>query len=44
MTKNSILIPSAAIPVTKAVFVMLGNSFDEIEAIAPVDVMRRGGI
>lgn len=44
MTKNSILIPSAAIPVTKAVFVMLGNGFDEIEAIGPVDVMRRGGI
>ena len=44
MTKNSILIPSAAIPVTKAVFVMLGNGFDEMEAIGPVDVMRRGGI
>lgn len=44
MTKNSILIPSAAIPVTKAVFVMLGDGFDEIEAIVPVDVMRRGGI
>lgn len=44
MTKNSILIPAAATPVSKAVYVMLGNGFDEIEAIAPVDVMRRGGI
>ncbi|MDE5895664.1 MAG: DJ-1/PfpI family protein, partial [Muribaculum intestinale] len=31
-------------PSGKATFVMLGNGFDEIEALAPVDVMRRAGM
>lgn len=31
-------------PSGKAVFVMVGTGFDEIEALAPVDVMRRAGM
>lgn len=37
-------IPAHAAPTGKASFVMLGTGFDEIEALAPVDVMRRAGI
>lgn len=44
MTENSISIPASAKPSGKATFVMLGTGFDEIEAIAPVDVMRRAGM
>ncbi len=44
MTENSISIPASAKPDGKATFVMLGTGFDEIEAIAPVDVMRRAGM
>lgn len=44
MTENSISIPASAKPTGKATFVMLGTGFDEIEALAPVDVMRRGGM
>ena len=44
MTETSIKIPSSAKPEGKATFVMLGTGFDEIEAIAPVDVMRRAGM
>ncbi|WP_302609639.1 MULTISPECIES: DJ-1 family glyoxalase III [Bacteroidales] len=44
MTENSISIPASAKPNGKATFVMLGTGFDEIEAIAPVDVMRRAGM
>ena len=41
MTETSIKIPASVKPEGKATFVMLGTGFDEIEAIAPVDVMRR---
>ena len=44
MTEISISIPPSAQPSGKAVFVMLGTGFDEIEALAPVDVMRRAGM
>ena len=44
MTEISISIPASAQPSGKAVFVMLGTGFDEIEALAPVDVMRRAGL
>ncbi len=44
MIENSISIPASAKPDGKATFVMLGTGFDEIEAIAPVDVMRRAGM
>lgn len=44
MTENSICIPASIKPTGKAIFVMLGTGFDEIEAIAPVDVMRRAGM
>ena len=44
MTENSIKIPASVKPEGKATFVMLGTGFDEIEAIAPVDVMRRAGM
>lgn len=44
MTETSTKIPSSAKPEGKATFVMLGTGFDEIEAIAPVDVMRRAGM
>lgn len=44
MTEISISIPASARPSGKAVFVMLGTGFDEIEALAPVDVMRRAGM
>ncbi len=44
MTEISIRIPASAKPSGKATFVMLGTGFDEIEALAPVDVMRRGGM
>ena len=44
MTEISISIPASAQPSGKAVFVMLGTGFDEIEALAPVDVMRRAGM
>lgn len=44
MTEISIRIPASAKPSGKAAFVMLGTGFDEIEALAPVDVMRRGGM
>lgn len=44
MTEISITIPSSSRPSGKATFVMLGNGFDEIEALAPVDVMRRAGM
>ena len=40
MTEISISIPPSAQPSGKAVFVMLGTGFDEIEALAHVDVMR----
>lgn len=44
MTEISISIPPSVQPSGKAVFVMLGTGFDEIEALAPVDVMRRAGM
>lgn len=44
MTEISIKIPASVKPEGKATFVMLGTGFDEIEAIAPVDVMRRAGM
>ena len=44
MTEISISIPPSAQPSGKAVFVMVGTGFDEIEALAPVDVMRRAGM
>ena len=44
MTETSIRIPTSSRPSGKATFVMLGNGFDEIEALAPVDVMRRAGM
>lgn len=44
MTKISISIPASAKTSGKANFVMLGTGFDEIEALAPVDVMRRAGM
>ena len=44
MTEHSISIPPSAQPSGKAVFVMVGTGFDEIEALAPVDVMRRAGM
>ena len=44
MTEISISIPVSAQPLGKAVFVMLGKGFDEIEALAPVDIMRRAGM
>ena len=44
MTEISISVPASAKPSCKAVFVMLGTGFDEIEALAPVDVMRRAGM
>ncbi len=44
MTENIISIPVSAKPKGKASFVMLGTGFDEIEALAPVDVMRRAGM
>ena len=44
MTETSIKIPASVKPEGKATFVMLGTGFDEIEAIAPVDVMRRAGM
>lgn len=44
MTETSIRIPASSRPSGKATFVMLGNGFDEIEALAPVDVMRRAGM
>lgn len=44
MTEISINIPASEKPDGKATFVMLGTGFDEIEAIAPVDVMRRAGM
>lgn len=44
MTEISIKITASSSPSGKAAFVMLGNGFDEIEALAPVDVMRRGGM
>lgn len=44
MTEISIRIPASAKPSGKAAFVMLGTGFDEIEALAPVDVMRRVGM
>ncbi len=44
MTEISISIPASAQPSGKAVFVMLGTGFDEIEALAPIDVMRRAGM
>jgi len=34
-------IPASAKPDGRAMFVMLETGFDEIEAIAPVDVMRQ---
>lgn len=44
MIETSIRIPASSRPSGKATFVMLGNGFDEIEALAPVDVMRRAGM
>lgn len=44
MTEISINIPASEKPDGKATFVMLGTGFNEIEAIAPVDVMRRAGM
>ncbi len=44
MTEISISIPASVQPSVKAVFVMLGTGFDEIEALAPIDVMRRAGM
>lgn len=44
MTETTINIPANSRPSGKASFVMLGTGFDEIEALATVDVMRRGGI
>lgn len=44
MTEISIKIPASAKPTGKATMVMLGTGFDEIEALAPVDVMRRAGM
>lgn len=44
MTEISVKIPAPAKPTVKAAMVMLGTGFDEIEALAPVDVMRRAGM
>jgi len=44
MTEISIKIPASVKPEGRATFVMLGTGFDEIEALAPVDVMRRAGM
>lgn len=44
MQEISIKIPASAAPSGLASCVMLGNGFDEIEAFAPVDVMRRAGM
>lgn len=44
MNEISIKVPAPAKPSGKATFVMLGTGFDEIEALGPVDVMRRGGM
>ncbi len=44
MTEISIKIPAPTKPSGKAAMVMLGTGFDEIEALAPVDVMRRAGM
>ncbi len=44
MTEISIKIPAPTKPLGKAAMVMLGTGFDEIEALAPVDVMRRAGM
>lgn len=44
MKEISVLIPEPPKVASKATFVMLGEGFDEIEALAPVDVMRRAGM
>lgn len=44
MNKISIKIPASAKPEGMATFIILGTGFDEIEAIAPIDVMRRAGM
>ena len=44
MTETSIRIPASSRPSGKATFVMLGNGFDEIEALARSTVMRRAGM
>lgn len=44
MIEIKINIPKSAKPSGKAVYVMLGTGFDEIEALGPVDVLRRAGI
>lgn len=42
--KNRIELPAAVRPTRKSTCVMLGEGFDEIEALAPIDVMRRAGM
>ncbi|MCM1109285.1 MAG: DJ-1/PfpI family protein [Clostridium sp.] len=44
MTETSIKIPASVKPDGKATFVMLRTGFDEIEVLAPIDVMRRAGM
>lgn len=44
MTEIKINIPKSAKPSGNAVYVMLGSGFDEIEALGPVDVLRRAGM
>lgn len=44
MTETTINIPTSPVLSGKASFIMLGTGFDEIEALATADVMRRGGM
>lgn len=44
MTEIKINIPKSSKPSGQAVYVMLGSGFDEIEALGPVDVLRRAGM
>lgn len=44
MKEINIKIPASPEITESASFVMLGDGFDEIEALAPVDVMRRAGM
>lgn len=44
MNEVSITVPASVRPTETATFVMLGTGFDEIEALATVDIMRRAGM